>query len=447
MKQLKKVAKNRNINKIFLNNLKKIMYIYYRMFNCELCHYTTDRSSNLKKHFKTKKHVLNVNSESKNNNNMINDYGCNHASAKTHRQIENTKKNTQKNILKNVKNSNRDNVCDYGEIVYDYAVTNLIENVVCNKNKNMTNENLVFNKHNDNKIYKCEHCDNIYKCRQNLWRHKQRSICGSVIKNKNGEVNEIKKQMEQMTKKLEVNNKLIETLLTNKPTGNVFNNQTTLNTNSHNNNSINTNIENNQKTIVFNYVNNNYQNAQPIKMLEIDHVAKLLEMKNTSYSLFDFIIYYYKKYDLHGFLGKIIVDEYKKTDPEEQQIWISSVLRLTFIVRQVLNKENVWLKDMNGVCITQNIINPILQEVKKILQTHITTLKDPEKMKKKDIEEYVKAQEDGMVALEIIQKINENELHQLILKYVAPYFQLYSDIKLMENKKPTKKKQLLIKNK
>lgn len=31
---------------------------------------------------------------------------------------------------------------------------------------------------------------------------------------------------------------------------------------------------------------------------------------------------------MHTFLGKIIVDEYKKTDPEEQQIWVSSVLRL-----------------------------------------------------------------------------------------------------------------------
>ena len=30
------------------------------MYTCELCHYTTDRSSNFKKHFETKKHIVNV---------------------------------------------------------------------------------------------------------------------------------------------------------------------------------------------------------------------------------------------------------------------------------------------------------------------------------------------------------------------------------------------------
>lgn len=45
--------------------------------------------------------------------------------------------------------------------------------------------------------------------------------------------------------------------------------------------------------MVFNYVSQEYQNAPPIKMLEIKDIAKLLTMKDTKYTTVDFIIYYY----------------------------------------------------------------------------------------------------------------------------------------------------------
>jgi hypothetical protein len=209
------------------------------------------------------------------------------------------------------------------------------------------------------------------------------------------------------------------------------------------------NIENNNKTIVFNYVNQEYQHTPPIKTLEIKDIVRLLTMPNTKHTTVDFIIYYYKKYALHTFLGEIIRKEYKKEDPEEQQFWVSSVMRLTFIVRQILNKENVWLKDMDGVCITRHIIDPMLKEIKKLLQKSIDSLKDSNNMRNKSLEEYEKAHDDGIIAVEIIQKINENELHGPILKYIAPYFQLHGEFNLLDDKpnvivkekKPTKKKE------
>lgn len=80
-----------------------------------------------------------------------------------------------------------------------------------------------------------------------------------------------------------------------------------------------------------------------------------------------------------------------------------------------LNKENVWLKDINGVCITRHIIDPFLKEIKSILQKYV-----------KNFTKIEDNQNKGISAVKIIQEINEKKLHQKILKYIAPYFQLES---------------------
>lgn len=81
--------------------------------------------------------------------------------------------------------------------------------------------------------------------------------------------------------------------------------------------------ENNQKFIVFNCVTQNFNETEPLKMLEKKDVEQLLVVKeDTEYTMADFIIYYHSKYNLNKFLGDIILGAYKKEDPEEQQIWL-----------------------------------------------------------------------------------------------------------------------------
>lgn len=171
---------------------------------------------------------------------------------------------------------------------------------------------------------------------------------------------------------------------------------------------------------------------------------------NTSYELTDFIVYYFNKYELHEFFGNLILKVYKKEDPEEQQIWTTSVQRLSFMVRQILNKENVWLKDMNGVCIIKHIIDPLLDEIKRILQRYIKSLKENQDLSLEEIEKY---QDKGMIVVKIIKDINNKYLQQAILKYLVPHFQLDgfgekivkplneqpSNIIVENEKKPTKK--------
>jgi hypothetical protein len=212
----------------------------------------------------------------------------------------------------------------------------------------------------------------------------------------------------------------------------------------------NNNISNN-KTIVFNYVNQEYQNAQPIKMLRINEICELLKLEHPKYTIADFIIFHYKKYELAAFLGDIIIKAYKKEDPEEQQIWISSVMHLTFIVRQILNKKPQWEKDMNGVVIVKNIINPILKKVLTILQDYTKMVKEKSNDNTMQIHEIEELEENGMVAVNITIDINNKTLHKQILKHIAPEFQLNCETELSkviaQEKKPTKKKPLVIKNK
>lgn len=441
------------------------------MFNCELCLYSTDRSSNLKQHFNSKKHIIRVHNEYLKNKNNDNNKNIESFDSEICQQIENIGKNSIKNMhfltKKNTKFANQRHI---SESFFNKTSKNSIQRYISepfdSQSKKINKSVLTV----DDMRFECEECGKKYTAKKNLLRHKNNTICGALLeKKKMEENNKLSKLMEKMnaiSEKLtnveNINNHLMKQIINTPQILNQFENKIPIcnNTNiSHSNNNnkiinniITNNIEeiNNQKTIVFNYVTQQYHSAPPLKQLKINDVYNLLTPKEkTNYTSFDFIIYSYKNHDLHTYLGKIITDEYKKEDPDEQQIWLSSVTRLTFIVRQILYKKHTWMKDINGVCITNYIIQPMLKEVKKMLQKYIKSLEDKKNMDMLTMEDVEKMQDDGIVAINIIKDINNKILHKQILKYVAPFFQLnpecidYSEIE----KKPTKKKLCLIKNK
>jgi hypothetical protein len=286
------------------------------------------------------------------------------------------------------------------------------------------------------KRYICE-CNREYSTRQNLWKHKQKcterhtKIELSVTKK---ELNDIKLTLAEVQKTVAkiASNQTPQSIilqplntqqeqLQNQP---ITTNSHNLTTNSHN--VVGNNVQNNnQKVInVYQYVNSNYNDAQPIKMLEKQDVDKLLIVdKNIKHSIEDLLIFNQTKYKLDSFLGEIIINAYKKEDPEEQQIWTSNVIKLTFIVRQILNKtDKTWLTDKKGVCLTKHIIEPLLKEIKKLLQKYVKALEEHQELK--SLEEIEKSQNKGTFAVKIIYDINDKSLHKKILRYIAPHFQL-----------------------
>jgi hypothetical protein len=368
------------------------------MFNCDICLYSTDRSSNLQQHNKSKKHIIRAFYESKK---CVN--------------IDETEKNDIETYIKNKE------------------LNKVLEKPPSKKNQTIEKQNYVEQDDNECDKYTCKICGKSYKYRQNLWTHKQQKHTTTENKdNDSPQIAMLISQIAQLQKKveqLESEKNMCANNLTNSSNTQLTNSNNTFAKNIAEN-VVETN--NNQKIInVFQYISQNFNDTEPIKMLESKEAKKMLIIKeDTKYTMADFIVFYYTKYELDRFLGDIIIGAYKKEDPKDQQIWSSNIVKLTFIVRQILNKENVWLKDINGVCITRHIIDPFLKEIKKLLQQYV---KDCSVHYGKTYEQIEKDQNNGTFAIKIIQEINEKELHKKILKYIAPHFQLEQTNLLLMN--------------
>jgi hypothetical protein len=300
------------------------------------------------------------------------------------------KKETQK-IPKNVKKSaKKQAICD--EIVSESTSIN-----------NKTQE-----------MYFCE-CGKSFRHRQSIWKH--RKTCKEIAHIKTIET--LSKQIEVLTQKVD----------------NISN------TNSNNNNSCNTmnnsnnTINNNQKQFnVIAYVNQNYTEAKPIEMLQYNDVYKILEFdESCGHSLEDMIVFQHSKRLLDQFLGELIVNEFKKKDPLEQKFWSSNIKKLTFLVRQILNKTDiVWLKDSNGVCITKHIIDPILAEIRALMETYKKTCAKTMELPDTSEQTYDRLYVNGYNALKVIYSIDQKILHHKILTFIAPHFQLEGTPQMIE---------------
>jgi hypothetical protein len=406
------------------------------MYTCNFCAYSTNRSSDFDRHNNSNKHIKivhnhNILTNEKNNldNNILSVTNCNQnvtspnkKPTKIYSQIDNFEKNPSK------KNAKKSQICqqiDNFETCDDY---NGLHEKMPTKKKNTSiskkSNDLVTENDNDLQKYTCE-CSKTFNHRQNLWRHQQKcthktndflSLKNEILELKcsnvklQEEILELKSELFKYTSN-QINN-----------TTNSHNNTTSDNTlYSHNNVQNNTNnVNNNQKFIsVFNYVSSNYTNAPKLQELKVNDVKKLLTIKdNSKYPIEEHIIFHYKKHSLDRFLGEIIKGEYKTDDPEEQQFWTTNVTKLTFMIKKILKTE-YWMKDMKGAEICRNIINPILKEIKKMLQKYTKC-----KIDNVSFDEIEELQSKQQIAVFIIRDIDEQKLQIKILNYIAPHFQL-----------------------
>ena len=352
------------------------------MYECKICNYCTDRYTDLKRHFETKKHIKTeyVNS------------------------LENTK---CVNKMRSQKKCN--------DVVND--ISNDILETLSNDNTNNEVENI--------EDFNCV-CGKKFNCRKNFWRHKQscKDILHScVIEEKDKTIDMLKQQIEFLQGQL----KNTEKVPKKKDVNNVINSTNNINE---------TTINCNNKTInVITYINENYPNVRPITMLTNIAARKMLKFDDThGHSLEDMIVFQYSKFLLDQFIGDFIVSEYKKTDPNKQQIWSSNVQKLNFIVRQILNKtDKVWLKDFNGVCVIRHIIDPILKEILKMLKVYVKNCSKSMENSNISIDEFDKYNDKLCTAVKVIYDINQKQLHNQILRYIAPYFQLTGIIGAIED--------------
>jgi hypothetical protein len=265
-------------------------------------------------------------------------------------------------------------------------------------------------------------CGKKYKHYQTLWTHKQK------CQNQSSDIKKIINELTDLKSKMD-----ILTMQTQHSTPVIYNNDLSTN---YTNNMINDNkIINNQKTInVVAYINEHYQNTEPLKLLDKPQLSKMLTCnpeKNGNHSICEFIVYYFDNHMLEELLADIVIHEFKKQNEEEQQFFATDVSRLTFIVRQALKshiietteKEKcVWLTDKKGTSIVESIIVPLLSEVHTMLIEHIKKW-DDEKNETYILPKIEKLGNRILSAKKITLNIVKGDYKEKTLQLISPYFQ------------------------
>lgn len=178
------------------------------------------------------------------------------------------------------------------------------------------------------------------------------------------------------------------------------------------------------------YLMTHYTDAPILKPIT-DFSAIEYDEKNEEFNLMDALIVEHDNGNLHRYLGDFIVKTYKKEDPTQQSIWNSDSVRLTYVIRQLINKKPDWKTDKKGVNIKKNIIDPLLSYINNIVvdYLHNSNLED---YVKEPYYKYKLRVNKVETASKIHYDINNKFLSEEILKYITPHFYLNKIDQLIE---------------
>lgn len=269
---------------------------------------------------------------------------------------------------------------------------------------------------NSDSKYTCEYCEKNYTTPSNLSKHKKKCINKQtvIIQLENDKkaqethyLKEIIKRLENENKKLEEDKRHYKKLVE----GAGILAKTSMST--------------------LSYVMSTYKDAPALDKME-NYACIQYDGKNKKINLYDMMFTHQDKGTLHTYLGDFLIDVYKKDNPEDQSLWISDTSRLTYIIRELIDKTPDWNVDKKGVKTTTYIIEPFLEYTREILDKY---------NKKNDLKNHLDDSifqmkqriENLKMSTHIIFDIKNNELGPKILKYIAPYFHL-TKIKMSSDK-------------
>lgn len=192
------------------------------------------------------------------------------------------------------------------------------------------------------------------------------------------------------------------------------------------------------------FLRQNYKDAPPIPLLKQDVFTKVANEtyrnepnnENSKKSLEEIIILHHAGKTLIGFLGDTIVDIYTNKNSKKQSIWNSDVSRLTFLIKNVLNEnaKSEWIQDKKGIYTKKFIIQPMLNVISNSLTKYIDETN--EYVDQKTLQIRISKKEEcqiqdllskTQIASELNNLIISKKIHNDILKYIAPYFNLIID--------------------
>lgn len=293
------------------------------------------------------------------------------------------------------------------------------------------------------KLICCEDCGMKFKNNYNKNRHKQMS-CKTVKEKEKGEIQkkllsyeELKIENDAYKKENIRLQKIIDELQEYKE--NYI--ELLKKTSDTNSKLLELNIETSGKSMVqsmstMKFVTKNMVKAPPLRH-EKQEIAGLLEYtESKKHQPVDYIFHNYSIKKLDSWIGDIIVKIYKKENPFDQSVWSTDTNRYSYLICEVVEsasgKKNEWITDKSGIKVTDIIIDPTLKIVDEMLDEYLEeAAKKSEKVDELEIDEISKLMYNKQRAMEIKIKIENNDLHKDILKYVTPF--LCADIKKIED--------------
>ena len=167
------------------------------------------------------------------------------------------------------------------------------------------------------------------------------------------------------------------------------------------------------------YVVKNYKDAPALESIK-DYSALRYEQTNTEFV--ENLIHEHNHDKLYTFIGDFIIKTYKKNDPSQQSIWNSDTSRLTYIIRQIIIKNEMdWKVDKKGIQTSKFVIKPLVEYIDTEIRDYIQNFKVNHDDSPKETERKMTKM---MLANEILQNIEDKVLENDILKYITPYFHL-----------------------
>lgn len=261
-------------------------------------------------------------------------------------------------------------------------------------------------KHINNKIneYNCQYCDNNFSTASSLARHHkscvQKNKLIQVVTDKDKEIEHLKDKITM----LQSENRNLKTLVTN--AGSII--KTSVST--------------------LSYVMKNYTDAPVLEPIDYDVIQ--YNDKDDGFDIITMIFHHHRKHSLAGYLGDFIVKSYKKDDPSQQSLWNSDAVRLTYVVREIINTKSDWSVDKKGVKTTTYIIDPFLEYIRSLL----VDFNDENRLENylgDSVLRMKKRMEDLKSSAEIISDIKNKVLSEQVIKYIAPHFYLSKNDELI----------------
>jgi hypothetical protein len=179
-----------------------------------------------------------------------------------------------------------------------------------------------------------------------------------------------------------------------------------------------------------------YLTHAPPLIMDKKEITGLLEYTpDKKYKPIDYIFSSYDNKQLCDWIGDLIIKIYKKENPFDQSVWATDTSRFSFLVCQVVQnasgKRNEWITDKSGHKVTEIIIDPTLELLKKMLNKYIEELDKNFNIHTVDIKQFHKIACDKQKAFDIITDIGNDKLNKDVLKYITPI--LFADIVTIED--------------